>query len=94
MKERVQLKVKQKKKVEFAYLCDHHDNKTVLYNLIVRDCLRLIVHHFAVGDELLSCSIVSMRCFNQGFQSSDLLKKKTSFKNSVIHELAATLSVP
>ena len=59
-----------------TYLCDHHDDKAAFVDLVVSDCLCIIVHHFSVGYELLSCSILPMCRLNVSFQSCNLLKIK------------------
>ena len=65
-----------------TYLDGHHDDKAVLYNLVVSDGLLIIFHDFAVSNKLLGFSRLTMRLCNQGFQSADL-KDQSNYIHSI-----------
>ena len=56
----------------FTYLESHHDNESVVDDLVVGQVLGFIIHDLTICDQLLGISRLSMGLSNVGFQGSNL----------------------
>ena len=67
-----------------AYLANHHDNEAVLNEFVVSDGLCLVIHDFAVDDQLLSVSGLAVIGLNEILKSGDLytFRKSTRYCES------------
>lgn len=65
-----------------AYLDSHHDNESVLNDLVVSHRLCLIVHDLSIGNQLLCFGGLSVRGLNKFFESSNLDRQ---YKRKVMH---------
>ena len=55
-----------------AYLANHHDNEAVLNKFVVSDGLSLVIHDFAIDDQFLSVSGLTVSRLDECLESSDL----------------------